>query len=166
MAAQPCPRTRCDTLHAPPLRAAPASCRLWGAQTQRSIQNFKIGGPTERMPEPVVRAFGTLKGAAAKVRPHAAGTNGRGPTAWDARGCHACIDAALSKAWAAPVLPHAGAANAGAANAGWPLTRPPACRAELPPLLQVNMELGVLDSKVGNAIVQVGRRAPGALPEP
>lgn len=42
-------------------------CRLWGAQTQRSIQNFKIGGPTERMPEPVVRAFGVLKGAAAKV---------------------------------------------------------------------------------------------------
>ena len=41
--------------------------RLWGAQTQRSIQNFKIGGPSERMPEPVVRAFGVLKGAAAKV---------------------------------------------------------------------------------------------------
>ncbi|KAL4858080.1 Fumarate hydratase 2 [Chlorella vulgaris] len=41
--------------------------KLWGAQTQRSIQNFKIGGPTERMPEPVVRAFGVLKGAAAKV---------------------------------------------------------------------------------------------------
>lgn len=44
-----------------------AACRLWGAQTQRSIQNFKIGGPTERMPEPVVRAFGVLKGAAARV---------------------------------------------------------------------------------------------------
>ena len=29
--------------------------------------NFKIGGPTERMPEPVVRAFGILKGAAAQV---------------------------------------------------------------------------------------------------
>lgn len=41
--------------------------KLWGAQTQRSIHNFKIGGPTERMPEPVVRAFGVLKGAAAKV---------------------------------------------------------------------------------------------------
>jgi fumarate hydratase class II len=41
--------------------------RYWGAQTQRSIMNFKIGGPTERMPEPVVQAFGILKGAAAKV---------------------------------------------------------------------------------------------------
>ncbi|KAH7618860.1 putative Fumarate hydratase, mitochondrial [Nannochloris sp. 'desiccata'] len=41
--------------------------RYWGAQTQRSLQNFKIGGPSERMPEPVVRAFGILKGAAAKV---------------------------------------------------------------------------------------------------
>lgn len=41
--------------------------RYWGAQTQRSLQNFKIGGPRERMPEPVVRAFGVLKRAAAKV---------------------------------------------------------------------------------------------------
>jgi fumarate hydratase class II len=35
----------------------------WGAQTQRSIENFKIGG--ERMPIPVVRAFGLQKQAAA-----------------------------------------------------------------------------------------------------
>eukprot|EP00879_Flechtneria_rotunda_P019273 GHRR01020240.1.p2 GENE.GHRR01020240.1~~GHRR01020240.1.p2 ORF type:complete len:153 (+),score=31.60 GHRR01020240.1:208-666(+) len=41
--------------------------RYWGAQTQRSLQNFKIGGPRERMPEPVIRAFGVLKRAAAKV---------------------------------------------------------------------------------------------------
>ena len=41
--------------------------RYWGAQTQRSLQNFKIGGPSERMPEPVVRAFGILKSAAAKA---------------------------------------------------------------------------------------------------
>jgi len=41
--------------------------RYWGAQTQRSKQNFKIGGAREQMPEPVVRAFGVLKGAAAKV---------------------------------------------------------------------------------------------------
>lgn len=41
--------------------------RYWGAQTQRSLQNFKIGGPRERMPEPVIRAFGLLKRAAAKV---------------------------------------------------------------------------------------------------
>ncbi len=35
--------------------------RYWGAQTQRSLQNFKIGGPRERMPLPIVRAFGVLK---------------------------------------------------------------------------------------------------------
>ncbi len=37
--------------------------RYWGAQTQRSFQNFKIGG--ERMPMEIVRAFGILKKAAA-----------------------------------------------------------------------------------------------------
>jgi fumarate hydratase, class II len=41
--------------------------KYWGAQTQRSTMNFKIGGLRERMPEPVVRAFGVLKAAAAKV---------------------------------------------------------------------------------------------------
>lgn len=45
------------------------TCRYWGAQTQRSLQNFKIGGRAERMPEPVVTAFGILKRAAAKVPP-------------------------------------------------------------------------------------------------
>jgi fumarate hydratase class II len=39
--------------------------RYWGAQTQRSLMNFKIGGERERMPVPVVRAFGILKKAAA-----------------------------------------------------------------------------------------------------
>lgn len=47
-----------------------AFSRYWGAQTQRSKQNFKIGGTREQMPEPVVRAFGVLKGAAAKVILH------------------------------------------------------------------------------------------------
>ena len=46
---------------------SPIGCRYWGAQTQRSLQNFKIGGARERMPEPVVTAFGILKRAAAKV---------------------------------------------------------------------------------------------------
>lgn len=40
--------------------------RYWGAQTQRSLQNFKIGGERERMPLPVIKAFGILKKAAAK----------------------------------------------------------------------------------------------------
>ncbi|KAG5514194.1 hypothetical protein RHGRI_035555 [Rhododendron griersonianum] len=43
------------------------SDKLWGAQTQRSLQNFEIGGDRERMPEPIVRAFGILKKCAAKV---------------------------------------------------------------------------------------------------
>ncbi|CDY67328.1 BnaCnng54490D [Brassica napus] len=43
------------------------SDKLWGAQTQRSLQNFEIGGERERMPEPIVRAFGVLKKCAAKV---------------------------------------------------------------------------------------------------
>ena len=37
--------------------------RLWGAQTQRSLENFRIGG--ERMPTEIVHAFGLLKKAAA-----------------------------------------------------------------------------------------------------
>ncbi|MFH5183272.1 class II fumarate hydratase [Paenibacillus sp. TAB 01] len=39
--------------------------KLWGAQTQRSSENFKIG--TERMPLEVVRAFAVLKKSAALV---------------------------------------------------------------------------------------------------
>lgn len=33
----------------------------------RSLQNFDIGGQHERMPEPLIRAFGVLKKAAATV---------------------------------------------------------------------------------------------------
>lgn len=33
----------------------------------RSLENFKINQPQDRMPPPVVRAFGILKGAAATV---------------------------------------------------------------------------------------------------
>jgi fumarate hydratase class II len=39
--------------------------RYWGAQTQRSLQNFRIGG--ERMPAPLVRALGIVKLSAARV---------------------------------------------------------------------------------------------------
>ena len=38
---------------------------LWGAQTQRSYQNFPIG--TETMPQGIVRAFAILKKAAAQA---------------------------------------------------------------------------------------------------
>jgi fumarate hydratase class II len=43
------------------------SDRLWGAQTQRSVQNFRIGVGKETMPEEIVHAFGILKKAAAAV---------------------------------------------------------------------------------------------------
>lgn len=39
--------------------------KYWGAQTQRSLQNFKIGGET--MPKPLIRAFGILKKCAAQA---------------------------------------------------------------------------------------------------
>ncbi|MFN3349396.1 class II fumarate hydratase [Pseudorhodoplanes sp.] len=39
--------------------------RYWGAQTQRSLQNFRIGG--DRMPEALIRAFGIVKRAAAET---------------------------------------------------------------------------------------------------
>jgi len=39
--------------------------RYWGAQTQRSIENFRIG--TERIPRPLIRALGIVKRASAEV---------------------------------------------------------------------------------------------------
>jgi fumarate hydratase, class II len=44
--------------------AVPAD-HYWGAQTQRSLQNFRIGG--ERMPAVLIHAFGLLKQAAAET---------------------------------------------------------------------------------------------------
>jgi len=44
--------------------AVPAD-RLWGAQTQRSLENFRIGG--EVMPRPVIRALGLIKKSAARI---------------------------------------------------------------------------------------------------
>jgi len=44
----------------------PASA-LWGAQTERSRQNFPIGVGQEPMPTEIVRAFGYLKKAAARA---------------------------------------------------------------------------------------------------
>ena len=39
--------------------------KYWGAQTQRSIQNFPIGVGIETMPREIIHAFGILKKAAA-----------------------------------------------------------------------------------------------------
>jgi len=38
---------------------------LWGAQTQRAVQNFPVSG--QRMPRAFIRALGLIKGAAAEV---------------------------------------------------------------------------------------------------
>ena len=39
--------------------------RYWGAQTQRSLENFKIGG--HRFAPPVIHALGVVKKASARV---------------------------------------------------------------------------------------------------
>ncbi len=56
-------RTRTETDTFGPIEV-PAD-RYWGAQTQRSIENFRIG--TERMPLPLIRALGIVKRASAEV---------------------------------------------------------------------------------------------------
>ena len=53
--------TRTETDSFGPLEVP--SDRYWGAQTQRSLKNFKIGGET--MPKPLVRALGIIKRSAA-----------------------------------------------------------------------------------------------------
>jgi fumarate hydratase class II len=61
-------KTRVETDSFGPIEV-PAD-RYWGAQTQRSLENFPIG--TEHMPKPVVHALGIVKWAAAEVN-HALG---------------------------------------------------------------------------------------------
>jgi len=56
-------RTRTETDSFGPI-AVPAD-RYWGAQTQRSLENFPIG--TELMPRPLIHALGTVKRAAAEA---------------------------------------------------------------------------------------------------
>ena len=46
--------------------AVPAD-RLWGAETQRSVENFPIGVGHETMPDEIITAFGILKLAAARA---------------------------------------------------------------------------------------------------
>ncbi len=41
------------------------SCKLWGAQTQRSLKNFKIG--FDKFPREMIRAFGILKKSCARA---------------------------------------------------------------------------------------------------
>ncbi len=57
------PKTRIETDSMGEIEVPAA--RYWGAQTQRSLENFRIGG--ERMPEPLIRALGIQKQAAARA---------------------------------------------------------------------------------------------------
>jgi fumarate hydratase, class II len=57
------PKTRIESDSFGPIEV-PAD-RYWGAQTERSRQNFRIG--EEHMPPPIVRALGIIKRAAAEV---------------------------------------------------------------------------------------------------
>ncbi|HEY2159222.1 MAG TPA: class II fumarate hydratase [Isosphaeraceae bacterium] len=41
--------------------------KLWGAQTQRSLENFKIAADTDRMPLPLIHALAKVKRASARV---------------------------------------------------------------------------------------------------
>ena len=53
------------------MRVEVDDARYWGAQTQRSLMNFPIGG--QRMPIEIVRAFAVLKKAAARTNSALAG---------------------------------------------------------------------------------------------
>lgn len=44
--------------------------KYWGAQTQRSLQNFHIARETDIMPQAIIKAFGILKKSAAIVNTH------------------------------------------------------------------------------------------------
>jgi fumarate hydratase class II len=56
-------KTRTETDTFGPIEVA--DDRYWGAQTQRSLQNFRIGG--ERMPLPLIHAMALVKRASAEV---------------------------------------------------------------------------------------------------
>jgi len=63
MTKEPNPASRSETDTFGPISVA--SDRYWGAQAQRSLGNFKIGW--EKQPQPIVRALGIVKRAAAET---------------------------------------------------------------------------------------------------
>lgn len=64
MTAQPKPLPEATRIETDSMGEVPVPAdKYWGAQTQRSVQNFRIGG--ERMPLPLIRAFGIVKKSAA-----------------------------------------------------------------------------------------------------
>ena len=68
------------------------SDKFWGAQTQRSIQNFKIGG--DRFPREFIKAFGILKKAAAQVNCDL-GLLPKNKTDWIVKACDEVIEGQL-----------------------------------------------------------------------
>jgi len=56
-------RTESDTMGSIQVPAE----KYWGAQTQRSLENFRIGDARERMPIEVIHSYGILKKAAARI---------------------------------------------------------------------------------------------------
>ena len=67
----------------------------WGAQTQRCLQNFRIGG--ERMPPALVRALGIVKLAAARVNQRLGGSSRRLADAIVAGGARRSLDGKLDE---------------------------------------------------------------------
>jgi fumarate hydratase class II len=65
--------------------------RYWGAQTERSRRNFRIG--SERMPRPLIRALATVKRAAAETN-HALGSLDKRRTRAIVRAANEVIDGA------------------------------------------------------------------------
>ena len=58
--------------------------KFWGAQTQRSVENFPIGVGLETMPKEIIRAFGYLKKAAAMANAAIEGRQGEDVAAEEA----------------------------------------------------------------------------------
>lgn len=66
--------------------------RYWAAQTQRSMENFKIGG--QKMPEEIIHAFAILKKAAALTN-HSLGVLDAEKTHWIGKVCDEIMEGKL-----------------------------------------------------------------------
>ena len=66
--------------------------RYWGAQTQRSFENFRIG--TEKIPPEVIRAFAVVKLAAARANAQLGVLDARRAGAIETA-CHEILDGSL-----------------------------------------------------------------------
>jgi len=66
--------------------------RYWAAQTQRSMENFKIGG--QKMPEEIIHAFAILKKAAALTN-HSLGVLDAEKTQWIGKVCDEIMEGKL-----------------------------------------------------------------------